>query len=167
MDAVLEQQWRMANPPFDGITLSSRDDTELSVMRTSLISIVNLLHIKFSASQLFRLSDWHEHDGYVTSSQPSSWEDLFSLLFSRETLYAAREEDSYVRTSFYPENHAFYLRIFVSDEYVNSSHEHTGNWDLTISQAIASEFIQELHSYDAIDAQSWQAEKFFKDRYRG
>lgn len=116
MDEQLFKRWQSGAKPFDGSTLLPDDLLPLSDLRVALAAIAGTLKKNCPDVQLRVLHDWHMHDGYITSSQPTGWEKLDNMLKSDESLYEARCGDDYVYLAFYPDNLAFLLRLYVLDE---------------------------------------------------
>jgi len=124
LDAELNRRWLSSEPPFDGVTIHTPDFVPVSELRLLLLPVLDVLTARFGDSLLLRNADWHEHDGYVSSSSPISWSEIHSLLASDKALLAACESDTYVRLAVFPEDREFLLRIYVPDVTDNSLHEH-------------------------------------------
>ncbi len=115
MDARLEQPWRNASCPFDGECLHLLDSVALAVLRASLTRIVDTLSARSTDSRPFIFDDWHEHDGYVTQSQETDRASLRRVLADDDSLYGSRQDDTYVRRAYYPEDTFFLMRYYVID----------------------------------------------------
>lgn len=87
MDSEFDMRWRQAEAPFDGMTISLTDFVPLSTLRSMLIVAVSVLHAHCPHAPLFRLEDWHEHDGYVKEATPTTWQELQAALASMEALH--------------------------------------------------------------------------------
>jgi hypothetical protein len=75
---------------------------------------------------LATFADWHEHDGYLTSRQGTTWKTLEQVLASEQSLYESRTGETFVRQSYYPTDDTFLLRIYVLDEDEDS--DYPGRW---------------------------------------
>ena len=170
MDADGERRWRGALAPFDGTTVFvSDDDITLADLRPLLIVIVNLLHAHFQNARLYRLKDWHEHDGFGVDAMPSSWEELRSLLVSDDALMKASTGDFAVRTAFFPVGYDFYLRIYVDDDALHakrSDQQFYGDFDVTCQEPLVTQIKEMLERLGA-SVQTESAKSFFDRRYGG
>jgi hypothetical protein len=139
MDEEMECRWRAGHSPFDGVILRHDELLPLPVLRRALTSVVQGLHERHGDPLLYKLHDWHEHDGYVIQPKVSSWQELHSMLSSDKALYAASTGDTYVSTAFFPPDRTFYLRIYIPDEFdlPRDSREELGKFDLTCSVTLA------------------------------
>ena len=116
MDANLNSRWKAAEPPFGFECLHPDDLVRVAELRRALRFVIDQLRASTSECPLRSLEAWHDHDGYVTSSHPTSWEAMDPVLESDAQLYAGRHGDTYVHRAFYAENHSFLLRFDVLDE---------------------------------------------------
>jgi hypothetical protein len=174
MDAAFEHLWRQGLPPFDGVTLYSPEFLPLSALRKALQVIITHLQTLRPQARLFRLSDWHEHDGFVTTARPSSWEEMQALLASEERLYASSEGDTYVRTAFFPDERDFYLRLYVEEDYDNPLHAQNasdfircGTWDITCEEPLAAQLSEVLQREAAGVVNKQSAKEYFDSGYIG
>lgn len=126
MDRELDARWRSKHSPFDGDIIYLDDYIPIALLRTTLVSLVAILRQHTHVTSLYSLPDWHEHDGYIFSRQPTTWQSVEQLLDSDQSLYDARTGDTFVRVTFYPSDHSFLLRIYVMDE--NEEPEYPGRW---------------------------------------
>lgn len=60
--------------------------------------------------------DWHEHDGYVTTATPTTWDDLAAAVANDEAFLRWSPEDDLVRRAWLADDGSFYLRWFMYDE---------------------------------------------------
>jgi len=86
MDGEFVRRLRSRRTPFDGVTVTTEEMLLLSELQKPLISVARIQHSHWRASSLHKLVDWHEHDGYETNAEPSSWKELFAFLVSKQTL---------------------------------------------------------------------------------
>jgi hypothetical protein len=123
MDSKFYRRWQEAAPPFDGITLYSPYLT-LPNLRRLLIPIVDILydHARAMETRLWRLRDWHEHDGWVNEAAATVWEDVQALLISDDALLGACTGETYVRTAFFDDKRHFLFRIYIPDISDNPFH---------------------------------------------
>lgn len=116
MDQDLEGRWLARQAPFDGETLYLDECIPLAHLRTTLLSFVAGLQEKYQAASLLAPSDWHEHDGYLSSRQSITWRAIEQLLASEQLLYDGHAGDGDVRHIYYPSDSSFLLRIYVVDD---------------------------------------------------
>ncbi|MCP5095479.1 MAG: hypothetical protein GY943_08000 [Chloroflexi bacterium] len=126
MDSKLESLWRSNSHPFDGNCLYLNDLVAIDRLRPFLRSILKILKPVVNDQQICKFADWHEHDGYVTSSENTSIRDLEKAMLSDDTFYASRHGDTFVRWAFYPTNLAFLLRYYILDK--DEDHLYPGIW---------------------------------------
>jgi hypothetical protein len=178
MDEELSRRWRNSLAPFDGFTFSpdnSINDGYLSMetLLQVLIAIVDVLRERYSSVRLFQVSDWHEHDGLITPAKPTDWEEVKNKLVSVDSLLTESEHDTYVRTGIYPENHAFYLRFYVPDEWDQPfgdvdprCQSRWGNFDITCHADFAHELEAMFIQQPSASVRKAPAKSFF-DRFFG
>ena len=126
MDQELYARWRAKQSPFEGEIIYLDDYLPIAQLRTTLVSLVDLLQQHYQAANLYTLRDWHEHDGYIWSRQSTSWQSVEQLLASEQSLYDGRTGDTYVRLAYYPSDSSFLLRVYVMDE--DEEPEYPGRW---------------------------------------
>ena len=173
MDAELEQRWRAGMAPFDGVTLFVAEILRPPALRLALLAVIGRLKVVFPEARLFRLKDWHQHDGYVTRAEPTRWEELESWCATEETLYAAQAGDTYVRVGVFPEDRTFYFRFYV-EEHTSfgpqkglSYHEGDGDFDLTGSPDLVEAVAAALRERGMGGLETAPAREFFDARYAG
>jgi hypothetical protein len=139
-----------------------------------LIPLVRLLSEHHPKARLFRLLDWHEHDGFIKESVPASWQELRSLLGSEDTLRRASAGDTHVRTAFFPEGREFLLRLYVPDISDNPFHAHDdphlahyGVFDVTSHETLALEARNAAREAGNAIIQTMPAKTFFDRNYSG
>ncbi len=127
MDALLRESLSAGTKPFDGNLIHTADLLPLSHLSQVLAKTIQVLRSKWPDAELRRHADWHEHDGYLTSSATSCWSEVEDLVSSPEHLYANRPGEDFVRIGIYDLQGSFYLRVWVPDE--NDDPElHPGRW---------------------------------------
>ena len=115
MDETLMKAWRSGTAPFNGATARPSDLLPLADLSSVLRLLVATLHQRHGNTALLRLDDWHEHDGYVTSAKPITWQELAATTATPEALYEQRPRDGHVRSAVYESTGCFLLRIWVPD----------------------------------------------------
>ncbi len=168
MDSEFNQRWRAALAPFDGVTIFLEEYAPLSDLRRVLAVVVDCLHTYSPAARLFRMLDWHEHDGYVTEAVPATWQELLAITASEDALKAASMGDSYVRTAFYPEQRDFLLRFYVPDTSDSPfpAHDdrylaHYGIFDLTCQERLAIQVRKIVQEEANLALKTMPAKAFF------
>jgi hypothetical protein len=131
VDALMNQRWQSGLSPFDGDCLVTDDLISVEELRQLLDVILLELESGFAAQTLYTFDDWHQHDGYVTDRHVIEWATLAAVARSPDALIAARQGDTYVHRSFYPEDYAFLLRYDVSDEEGADASSFSGTFDLS------------------------------------
>ena len=167
MDRNLEQRWRTAQAPFDGVTLDTDDGLPLSALRQVLGQTTSLLRRLFPSVTLSVLEDWHDHDGFVKEASPIGWTEVETMFASDEDLYAHRNGETAVRTGIYPDNLAFYLRFWVPEEYDNDHDTPWGYFDVTCADATGDKLATEIRPLLPCDLRRSPAKAFFDRTYSG
>lgn len=169
MDEEFVRRWRHSLPPFDGATLSLPDLLPLSRLQPILQSVVEILQRRYGNLELYTLHDWHEHDGWVSPSMPSRWDELMWVVSSRYALRGACTGDTYVSTGFFPESRAFYLRIYIPDEpdQPAPTSEWTGEFDITCAESEAHEIEPLVHRQCGVTLLREPASQFFNRGWSG
>jgi hypothetical protein len=141
VDSPLHHALATGSPPFDGQTLCPSDLLPLDKLAPILATVVTCLRARWPAEKPLRHEDWHEHDGYITSSMPSTWTDLAALFASSESLYSGCPRDDFVRVGIYAMNAGFYLRVWVPDEDDDPEFRpgRRGTFDLSASEEVLTE----------------------------
>jgi hypothetical protein len=163
MDEPLFRAWSDGLPPFDGVTLRSADLVPLELLFHMLSETIGFLREKFPEAKLLRHDDWHEHDGYITSSVPTDWGEVSGLITSATALYEQRPGDDFVRIGIYEPQGAFYLRIGVPDE-DDDPELYPGRWGM-FDVSAAEPLIAELKSvlrWDGLETSDTMA--YFNER---
>lgn len=162
MNEAGERRWRGGLAPFNGqtVALVSEDLTPLPALRLALLAIVSRLQEHWPEAALFALDDWHEHDGFVSRAEPTSWHNLSYALASDEALLTLSTGETYVRRAFFPDTYDFYLRVYVPADYDNGYPERRGNFDVTCAPALAAELAERAASVGGLsvarhDAKAW------------
>lgn len=140
---------------------------KVSELRASLLAVVARLK-QYPSASLVEVEDWHEHDGYVTSPRPCSWEALEESLRSDSALYEARHDDIYVRRAFYPEDDLFLLRFDLLDE--DDDEHYPGIWgdfDLCAEGPLLAELRARLQAQLSVDLVIEPAKAYFDRGYAG
>ncbi|WP_133239336.1 hypothetical protein [Microvirga sp. KLBC 81] len=167
MDTTLEALWRTGKKPFE-LTLHADDLLPIKQLQEALSEIVGILKKIYSNQAMNYFDDWHEHDGYVTSSSPTTWEELERIISSEEILYAERNGDTYVNSAYYPASCDFLLRFEILDE--DDDKNYPGKWgefDITSSPAIIK-LIQSHLTAPAVEKLTTSlATDYFQKRYAG
>ena len=175
MDAEFERRWRSRLPPFDGVTLTLPDYVALPLLQQILHIVVECLFAYRPDAFLYRLLDWHEHDGYVTEASPSSWQELRLLASSSKRLEAQfRRGDTYVREGFFPVERDYYLRFYVPDADDNplfhedeANHLEYGTLDVSGPQSLVTAIASAIQVVEDIPIEVVSSEGFFAQRYGG
>ncbi len=143
MDQELEEYRQKSATPFNGATLATSDYIPLSELRSVLLSMLPILKEYFSEG-IRKLDDWHEHDGYITTSSDATWNELDLACISEEALYASRPGDTYVRRAYTDRSYKFLLRYSVMDK-DEDPQQYPGIWgdfDLTGD----SKLVEKVHA---------------------
>jgi hypothetical protein len=167
MDQVLYNQWKSQGLPYNGVTLSFSDLIPLDNLVPLIQDVITLLKDLTIDTELYAHSDWHEHDGYITSSQIIDWEAVFRISQSGEALYENRPGDTYVRWAIYPSDLSFLLRIHILDE--DEDELYPGRWgdfDITSDISLIDKIQETLSSPDS-SLTIEPAMTFFDRRFAG
>jgi hypothetical protein len=163
MDDPLHLALTNGTTPFAGSTLHLSDLIPLSELQTLLANVVAYLKAEIPEATLLRHADWHEHDGYLTASSPTTWEDVVNLASSEESLYNQRPGDDFVQIGIYEANRAFYLRISVIEE-DNDPEQfpgRLGSFDVSASEPLLSKLKNALHCESLVVS---EARPYFQQR---
>ena len=144
MNEELERRWRSDTLPFDGHTLATEDGVPALDVRRFLIKAIECLEPIHGSSKLYKIDDWHEHDGFVTSATPVTWSELRSWLASDQRLFIARSGEVDVYVGIYPEDYSFYLRFYLDQEILPPGRPLEGAADLSASFELVSYLQGEL-----------------------
>jgi hypothetical protein len=66
MDQLLNNKWENTPKPFTGVFPYCEDFLKIDDLRTTLEIIHQRLKGLFSQKALFKIHDWHEHDGFIS-----------------------------------------------------------------------------------------------------
>lgn len=130
MDQLLNRAWRAGDPPFDGVSLRA-EDVPLAALAPLLAGVVACLHARFGDRRLWRVEDWHAHDGWVTDRRASGWEELAETCASSDTLAARAALDEFVMLAYYSDPPGLLVR-FAVEEYPEPRRERMGCFDVTL-----------------------------------
>ena len=119
-------------PPFDGSCIHNTGALTLSQLRELLIETIASLESRYPEIQLFH--DWHEHDGFVVKSKPTSWVTINAALATVETLFDSRDDDLAVRIALHPPNFEWLLRYNIDPDNESDYNTATCDFDLTVSR---------------------------------
>lgn len=168
VDRLAESLWRSGRAPFDGLTLAT-GLLPTPRLRLAASTLVSLLRPGFARTSLRTAEDWHEHDGYVTSATPATWEELAAAVADDDALVRWSPGDDRVRRAWLAGDGSFYLRWFVydeSDDLMPADPPVGGDVDLT-GQAGVVEAAREALAELGVDAEVAPARDFFRRRWAG
>ena len=136
MNRSLTDRWKAGQAPFDGVTLSVSEPLPISDLSAPLTSSVTELFRCYGEENLSKIRDWHEHDGFINDSTPSSWNELQTFVASPAALATACTGETYVSLGFFPRSYSFYFRIYVveNDEPTHAATHAT--FDLTCKREV-------------------------------
>jgi hypothetical protein len=115
MDGALLTRWKAGITPFDDRVVISEELT-VGDLLPLLAAVVSALWHAHHDAELCTLLDWHEHDGYVTSAEPASWDQVVAAVATVSDLIAWSSDDTFVRRLVYAADFSFVLRWCVSSE---------------------------------------------------
>jgi hypothetical protein len=166
VDQKLQHAWHTEARPFDGKTLHLADLVPLDRLSLLLSAAVTALRRAYENASLLSLADWHEHDGYITSAHPITWQELEAIASSVATLYERRPGDDFVRLGFYEASGTFFLRVWVLDEDDDRDNYpgKWGNFDLSASEALLQVVASSVPSESFLFS---PALKYFNERFAG
>ena len=175
MDQIFDMRRRYASPPFDGSTLVLHNFAPLPSFQKIVAIVAERLHKDNSESELFKLEDWHEHDGFQSDPSPTNWQELLTLVGSEENLREARAGDALVRTCFFPLERDWYLRLYIPDIYDNPFGSNgdeiklvdCGIFDLSASESTLKELETTLNESLGAGVERVPAKEFFDRSYAG
>lgn len=166
MDSVLEHCWKEGVAPFDGATIFDASEGEISLikLRQSTLAVINILEAQFPQAALLVLDDWHEHDGFISSSKESTWPEIRTRLINDEAFLYFKTDDFQVAKAVYPKGMQFYLRIYIDEE--SSSSEGVGEIDVTVPLQLATA-IAEAFRNSGLTPKTESAKTYFDARLGG
>jgi hypothetical protein len=165
MESQLHQRWQEGKAPFDGVTLSPASPLPLPVLRQFLLAIIEFLEDETPEPPLYKDLDWHEHDGYVTEADRTSWADFKSWCASEEILYAHRSGDDYVHVGVFPKGRDWYLRFDINDEMEEG--ERVGDFDFTGPPGLVAKVQAAVERAGLAGLGCEPAKGYFDRRYAG
>ena len=68
MTLKLEERLQTIRPPFNGNAVVTCNKPDLGIIRQILLFTCD--HLKAQYDKIFTYHDWHEHDGYTTTTVP-------------------------------------------------------------------------------------------------
>jgi len=135
MDEKLSVLWERGKYPFNQTTLYMDDIIEINSLHICLEIIVRFLKEQLNVTEIYLNHDWHEHDGYINSSNKITINDFEEFLTDNISLYKSRDEDTNVCITIYPDNLTFILRYNILEENEDKSYPGIwGDFDLTIDE---------------------------------
>lgn len=169
MNDVLNQRWKQASLPFNGLTVTfaSEELTPLPALRQALLVVVPALQRHWPKANLFMLDDWHEHDGYVNIARPATWAELLQRVGTDAETMAFAHGDWGVRLAFFPEDYGFYLRVYIPTDDDNDYPERRGSFDVTSATELASEIADLAASASGLLVAKFEAKAFFDLSFGG
>jgi hypothetical protein len=165
MDADLTERWRRGAAPFDLECVRTDELVPLAELRAALALVVGALHARHPVP-LLAFDDWHEHDGFVSSSRECGWQELVAALADDASLYRARTGDVFVCRAFYAADHSFLLRFYVAEE----NEDGAGFWgdlDFTAAPAVLDELAPRLRGLLSTPLVREGAKAYFDSAYAG
>lgn len=143
MDRELAERLAATAPPFSGVCLYPDDSLKITDLVKVLGAVCDCIKEEFGDIGIRSLDDWLIHDGWLSSSKRSSWEEIENAIQSEESIYNYRHEDDFVYRAFYPEDFSFLLRFDVFDE-DDEDEEYPGIWG-TFDICGPNDWVQVLH----------------------
>ena len=113
MDNILDPAWQIDEKPFHAESLILEDWIPLSMLRQSLLALVNYCQSRYDCCGLYTFEDWHEKDGQLTRRRRSSYDELKSHLASDRALAASTPNPALYR-AYYSETADFLLRYCIT-----------------------------------------------------
>ena len=104
MDQILNNNWRKSLKPFTGDILYCEDLMEIDNLRLNLEFVCQKLEKLFSNEPIYKIHDWHEHDGYISNPTQTNWKEILNWFRSSSTLYESRSGDDFVRVGIYSQS---------------------------------------------------------------
>ena len=166
MDAILEPLWQSGMKPFHDETIYP---TRAVFVREATVAMQSALdHISqyYPDTKLFAFDDWHEHDGFLVSAQPTTIEVLREQVSSPTHFVSDHSDDFAVYRAVYPEGLDFLLRYSLSeaDEPDQDDSDREVHWTFSGYGHDLAEMKKRWATYDlASDSSS----VYFSKRYAG
>ena len=168
MDSYLTNSWKEKVSPFNGEILFCDDLLPIKSLHLILINIVVDLKENFLDKLLIKCDDWHEHDGFISTSSQTDWRETGALFESEMTLYNSRHRDTFVRKAIYTQSGDFLLRYYILDE--NEDFEYPGIWgdfDITASPHVIREICMRIEDLKKENMSIADAKSYFDKHYVG
>ena len=167
MDALLDERWRLAQPPFDGDCVVAAGSLTVDELREILNVTVCILRNRNAGLTLYSFDDWHQHDGFITRRRSSHWADIEHACSSRDSLIAFRQGDTWVHRAFYPENLAFLLRFDIGDEPARDGSSFCGAFDLCADSETLHAVLAAVSAHLRSQLRITLAKSYFDTTYSG
>lgn len=132
MTPDLQNRLDSSMAPFDGSCVHNDDELTLAQLREILTSAIIELSSKYPAIELFH--DWHEHDGFIVDSKPTSWDVLRSAIQTDRTLFDSRDDEFDVRIAVFPTSYDWLLRYNVDQDDESDYNTATCDFDLSVAK---------------------------------
>lgn len=175
MDLELNRRWRERESPFKGVTLTHHRYVSVTTARNCILSMAHILRVDEQREGLYRLDDWHEHDGCLTEPLSLSWPQMVTELSSDQAIESICSDDSYVRLGYFRSQCDFYMRIHVARNgeivagharYAGGSHAEA-LLDITCSHDMANAVAAIMETSGIAPICRSNAAEFFVLTYRG
>lgn len=143
-----------------GINFSCEEEISADELSKVLCQIVSFVQKLEPYTKLKRYGDWWEHDGLHFYRSSISFDELFKLVNSSNSLWEAMSGDFNVFTGIAPENYSWYLRFYL--DWDNGDENLIGRFDITFPREISDKFRREvLNNFDLKIAEQ-DAEKYYQ-----
>lgn len=168
MDTFLDSAWRSGAPPFDGGTLAPDDLLPIERVAEALRRALTCLAAfpGLADGELRALADWHEHDGYISSSQPCTWKEMEAFVSSAAALYSGRERDEYVRRAYFDTAGRFLLRVWIPEE-DDDPDQRPGRWGHFDISSPRNRLATIEEALAGVNVSITDARSYFDNRYAG
>lgn len=165
MTPELQQRWQTRAKPFDGTVVATCDEPTLDLVLDMLRFAAARLYTE--SEQIAVITDWHEHDGFLSQPTQTTWNEFAARLSNIESLYQSRSSDEYVRIALFPNSFEWLLRYSIQD----SEQDHDDAWcdfDFSCTPGSPSfELVSQLHSKWVGYTDVLPAKEFFDNSYGG
>jgi hypothetical protein len=116
MNELLDKHWREGKPPFNGHVLVVDRELSPDELVVALGETVRALRAMYPSRQLRVNEDWHDHDGFINSDKPGTWDELASWTTSVASIKASCSDDWMVHTLIFPTSLDFCLRYWFEQD---------------------------------------------------
>jgi hypothetical protein len=164
MDAILEPLWRAGEKPFHGTTIFPTENVYVRDAVVAMSSAYDHIALYYPSARLFALEDWHEHDGYISPSKPTSLAELREQVGSPESYVRSHSDDSAVYRAIYPESLDFVLRYCLWDDDSAGSADREVQWSFTGYGHAIPELRKRWQQFSLSEEPSAE---YFQSRYAG